>query len=197
MEGVAGGVAVSEAPEVLPVEVSIGDLARRAARDEGAFRELYERLKRPLYSFIYRMVGHMGESEELMQETLLKIYRNLGRLDDRDSVLSWCYSIARNTAISHLRKRRAPVESLEDGDVPSVQPRGHEEKEVEADLQRILLRLPPRYRAVFIMGVLEQKEYREIARITGKSVSSVKIDIHRARQMVKEEWTSLRAGRKQ
>ncbi len=196
MGGVTSGAAVKQAPEAPPIESSLGALARRAAHDEQAFRELYDRMKRPLYTFIYRMVGHMGEAEELFQDTLLKIHRNLGRLDDRDSFLAWCYSIARNTAISHLRRRKAITESIDDRPELEAPPNSHEETEVQLDLRKILMQIPPRYRSLFILGVLEQREYQEISRMTGKSLASVKIDIHRARQMVRERWERLRKGGK-
>ncbi len=71
-------------------------------------------MKRPLFNFLYRMVGHMGEAEELMQDTLLKVHRNLDRLTGGESIMAWSYAIARNTAISHLRKRRWTPQPLDD-----------------------------------------------------------------------------------
>lgn len=189
MGGVASGAVLREASVAsVPVEATLGELARRASRDDSAFRELYDRIKRPIYSFLYRMVGHRGEAEELMQETLMKVHRNLGRLNSEESFLGWCFSIARNTAISHLRRRKAVPEPLDEISEPTGPFANQAATEVAIDLQRILLEIPPRYRSMFVLGVLEQREYAEIARITGKSLAAVKTDIHRAREMVRDVW---------
>ncbi|MBI2841210.1 MAG: RNA polymerase sigma factor [Acidobacteria bacterium] len=174
---------------------TLGELAKRASTDDLAFRELYDRIKRPVYTFLFRMVGHMGEAEELMQETLLKVHRNLSRLNSEESFLGWTFSIARNTAISHLRKKRPRVEPIEEVAEPASAFSEHAAAEVSVDLQRILLRIPPRYRSIFILGVIEQREYADIARMSGKSLAAVKTDIHRAREMVREQWLRLRDGK--
>ncbi|MEW6366021.1 MAG: RNA polymerase sigma factor [Acidobacteriota bacterium] len=194
MDGAFGEMALKEAPEASVVGGSLGELAKRAAKDDQAFRELYERMKRPIYNFLYRMVGHMGEAEELMQDTLLKVYRSLDRLNAEENFMAWSYTIARNTAISHLRKRRWVPQPLEQMPEPVSSARGHEEKDVESDLQRLLLEIPPRYRSLFIMAVIEQREYREIAKATGKSLASVKADVHRAREMMRDRWKRYREG---
>ena len=194
MDGAFGEIALKEAPEASVVEGSLGELAKRAAKDDRAFRELYERMKRPIYNFLYRMVGHMGEAEELMQDTLLKVYRSLDRLNAGENFMAWSYTIARNTAISHLRKRRWTSQPLDEMPEPATTARGHEEKDVEADLQRLLLEIPPRYRSLFIMAVIEQREYRQIAKATGKSLASVKADVHRAREMMRNLWKKYLEG---
>lgn len=189
---ISGAVLKQTAVVAAPVDTPLAELARRAATDDLAFRELYDRIKRPLFTFIFRMVGHMGEAEELMQETLLKIHRNLGRLRADESFLGWCFTIARNTAISHLRRRRAPLDPIDSVPEPVEHEAVHASAEVTADLQKMLLNLPPKYRSVFILGVLEQREYAEIAKIMGKSLAAVKADIHRARGMVREQWVRTR-----
>ncbi|HKY04140.1 MAG TPA: sigma-70 family RNA polymerase sigma factor, partial [Blastocatellia bacterium] len=83
------------------------DLTARARRgDEDAFRQIFERYGRPIISFIYDMVGQRELAEELMQETFVRAYKNLGGLREETKLSTWLFGIAKNVARESLRSRQ-------------------------------------------------------------------------------------------
>ncbi|MDE2079465.1 MAG: sigma-70 family RNA polymerase sigma factor [Patescibacteria group bacterium] len=76
------------------------------AGDEHAFALLVDRYLPPVYSFAYRMLGNAEEAEDVAQETFLKAWKNLRRFKRGMNLKTWLFSIARNTAIDGLRKKR-------------------------------------------------------------------------------------------
>ncbi len=86
-------------------------LAQAGVGDREAFRALYDRYSRPLFSLAVHMVGDGAEAEDLLQETFVKMWRHARDYDPRLSrPFSWAATILRRTCIDHLRRRqRVPV----------------------------------------------------------------------------------------
>jgi RNA polymerase sigma-70 factor, ECF subfamily len=78
-------------------------LARAAAGDDGAFRELTDRHRRELQLHCYRILGSMHDAEDALQETLLSAWRGLPRFEGRASLRAWLYRIATNRCLDSLR----------------------------------------------------------------------------------------------
>ena len=78
-------------------------VARARSGDADAFRLLVERHSRPLFRLAYRMTGNESDAEDVVQETLLRAYRQLGKFDERASFGTWLYRIATNYALDLLR----------------------------------------------------------------------------------------------
>ena len=87
-------------------------LARARAGDEDAFRELTDPYRRELQLHVYRIVGSAQDSEDLLQETLLAAWRDLGQFQGRASVRAWLYRIATNRSLDALRARRRRPEDV-------------------------------------------------------------------------------------
>jgi RNA polymerase sigma-70 factor, ECF subfamily len=85
-----------------------GDTFLRAARsgDEAAFEQLVEPYRRELHAHCYRMLGSLHDTEEAMQEALLRVWRGLARFEERSSLRSWLYRIATNTCLDLIDRRR-------------------------------------------------------------------------------------------
>ena len=94
-------------------------LTRARAGDEDAFRDLTDPYRRELQLHIYRIVGSVQDSEDLLQETLLAAWRGLEQFEGRASVRAWLYRIATNRSLDALRaSRRRPEDLLRMTDVP-------------------------------------------------------------------------------
>jgi len=190
----------------MPVEISQSELKKTVeqaqAGSQEAFYRLYSIFSRPIYSFIWRLVGSAAEAEDLTQETFLKVHSELGGLREAGQFRFWLFRIARNEVYQLLRKTKRKTEvSIEDEDLPFVEflpdsspgldPEGtvltHELNDV---IRRSLLELKPKYRDVFVLAVFEKMSYEEIANIVGRSLLSVKTDIYRARLAVKDRVKS-------
>lgn len=75
--------------------------------DEMALEILIKHYLKPVYGFIYGYVGDAAEAEDLTQETFVKAWKNLKKFDVRKNFKTWLFSIAKNTAIDFLRKKKA------------------------------------------------------------------------------------------
>src|SRR5687768_15167977 len=73
--------------------------------DENAFRLIFEQHHRFVFRFLYGMVGERRLAEELMQETFMQAYKNIGTLREEAKLLSWLCGIARHVALHSLRSR--------------------------------------------------------------------------------------------
>ncbi|MEY4744173.1 MAG: hypothetical protein RL272_118, partial [Candidatus Parcubacteria bacterium] len=72
--------------------------------DDAALRTLFERHMRQIHGFLARFTGSAHDADDLVQETLVKAWRHLKSVDPKRSFRTWLFSIARRTAIDHLRK---------------------------------------------------------------------------------------------
>lgn len=166
------------------------DLTARARRgDEDAFRLIFERYGRPIISFIYDMVGQRELAEELMQETFVRAYKNLGGLREETKLSTWLFGIAKNVARESLRSRHKDYNKIDMDDErvadlndESLLPDGELlNKELNGVIHDALKALDEDKRMVFTLKVFQQRSYEEIAEITGFSVPKLKTDLHRAR----------------
>ena len=79
------------------------DLLRKCARgDSAAYRELVERLEKPLVNFILRFVGERHVAEDLFQETFVRVVKTLGSFRPEASLSTWIFTIARNLSLDWL-----------------------------------------------------------------------------------------------
>ncbi|NOZ55888.1 MAG: sigma-70 family RNA polymerase sigma factor [Calditrichaeota bacterium] len=156
-----------------------------------AFHTLYEAYAAPLYAFILRMTRSREDAEDLLQNTFVKAYRNLSRFRGDSHFSTWLFSIAKNETVSFLRqhKRRNGKElSLNDVSTPALSLPDDEDPEVdvlnsetEAVLHQAVSHLPEKYRAAFLLGVVEGLPYEEVGKILKCTVPNVKSRIFRAR----------------
>ncbi|WP_326635659.1 sigma-70 family RNA polymerase sigma factor [Streptosporangium sp. NBC_01755] len=155
-------------------------LARVADGDAGALTELYERYARPLFAFIYRLAGDRGTAEEILQDTLLAVWRSAGTYQSRSSVNIWLFGVARRQAHNRLRGVPPPL-AAEPPDGVDPLP-GPEELAVGDDRVRaVLARLPLAQREVVVLAFLDDLSHREIAEVLEIPVGTVKSRLHHAR----------------
>lgn len=175
------------------------------AGDGEAFRHVFSRFAKPILSFIFSLTGDQGRAEELTQETFIRSYRKLGSLRNADHVSTWLFGIARNVVREAVREkyRQSRTITLEDADAASISDRRlTPQGEVEADelsrrIREALAALPADHRLVFVLKVLHEMPYDEIATITGASVGKLKTDLHRARAEMRRRlglYLGKRAG---
>lgn len=74
-------------------------------KDEEALRMLVREYKIPLYNYIYRMVYNKEDAEDILQETFLKIFKNIKKIDFRRNFKSFIFKVAKNSCIDFFRKR--------------------------------------------------------------------------------------------
>ncbi len=159
-----------------------------------AFDLLVERYRDPLSHYVYRFVGDRRESEDLLQETFLRVYRNRHAYRRIAKFSTWLYTIAGNLARSEYRKqKRRQTYSIQsesrDGEEYEVEIPDEQfasDREAEAALQgehiqEALRQIPEEFREVVVLRDVQQLAYEEIAEITGLPMGTVKSRINRGR----------------
>lgn len=145
------------------------------AGDEGAFALLVDRYLPAVYSFAYRLVGTKEEADDVAQETFLKAWKNLQRFRRGMNLKTWLFSIARNTAIDSLRKKRPTLFSEfktenEEADfehrIADTEASAEEKLDRALDVERLdaaLKNLSPLYREVVLLRYHEGLTLEETA----------------------------------
>jgi RNA polymerase sigma-70 factor (ECF subfamily) len=160
------------------------------------FDNLYEDYRGKIYRVILRVVRNPLEAEELTQETFIKVERNLPHLKRPESVASWLYRIATNTALDYLRrvnsrdKKGVTELSLEDGKAISTNtsspPSSLDRTESTRCVRQYADRLPEQYSVVLVLHDLEGLPLTQVAEVMGSSVGATKVRLHRARKRFTE-----------
>jgi RNA polymerase sigma-70 factor, ECF subfamily len=172
-------------------------IKRAKKGDVSSYQKIYEQFARKVLNFIYRMVNSVEEAEDLTQETFVTVYQKLGSLKDNAKFEPWLFRIARNFVYQRYRSRPPSSVSLdaldEDGrqvtqlvDERKTPDEAFESEELEKVIQEVVSDLPEKYREVFVLSAIRHMSYQEVAEIVGRSLPSVKTDIHRARLEVRK-----------
>ena len=157
---------------------------------------LFERYKRPLYGFFYGMNKDQELSEDLLQNTFLRIlkYKHLFRGDG--DFKTWMFHIARNVSNDHFRKNKIKLKES----VEKWQERlGHEEhrsteiqqQEEQQMLSLAMEKLPSDKREILLLSKYQEKQYKEIGVILGCTEGAVKVKVFRALQELKVVYRQL------
>jgi len=174
-------------------------LIREAKKgDLNSCQKIYELYARKVLNFIYRMAASVEEAEDLTQETFLTVFHKLGTLKDDSKFEPWLFRVARNYVYQRYRSRPPvgvsidmqddegrEVTQLADG--RKTPDEAFQSGELERVVRKAIRSLPEKYREVFVLSAIQQLSYREIAAIVGRSLASVKTDIHRARLQVRRQ----------
>jgi RNA polymerase sigma-70 factor (ECF subfamily) len=171
---------------------TLGDRVRRAQRgDEAALRELIVAYQRRVAGFAFAITGQSDAVEDLAQMVFIKMVRAIGRLNAPEQFESWLFRLARNTCIDHLRRQKlrrifTPF-APEHENVPEAD--GAVDSEELDALRHALDQLRPKDRALLAL-VQEGRSHAEIAETFKTSVAAVKARLHRAREQLRQHYTS-------
>ena len=177
-------------------------IARFQNGDAYAFDLLVRRYKDPLLNFIYRFLGDLVESEDIVQETFYRVYKNKHYYKEVAKFSTWIYTIAGNLAKTELRRRkRRRVFSInkettaeKELDLPDLH--SDPEKEVntvftEKIIQKAITRLPQKFRQVIVLRDIQGFSYEEISGIIKVPLGTVKSRVNRARLKLQEDLSFL------
>ena len=164
--------------------------------DVASYQQIYEVFSRKILNFIFRMVNSQEVAEDLTQDTFVAVYQKLRSLKDDRKFEPWLYRIARNFVYQKYRARTPSAVSIdaldEEGrmetqlvDERKNPDEAFQSQELEDVVTNVIDGLSEKYREVFVLSALQHLSYQEIADIVGRSLPSVKTDIHRARLEVR------------
>ncbi len=158
-------------------------VVRIRAGDRQAFADLYERYKRPLFAFCYRLLHDRAEAEDAVQEAFLKLRCASSEPLQPDRIRSWLFAVARNEAYMRHRKDGRASAAGDDAIWEEQTPLSLLEEKERSELVHDMFRqLRMEYREVLALREFDGLSYAQIAAVTGDSESSVKSRIFKARR---------------
>lgn len=162
--------------------------------DSTAFEHLFNRYRDSIYQlYMQRTGGNTDDTNDLLQETFVKVYLNLQRYSSRFTFCQWVYTIARNTFIDYTRRRRDDTVSIDyvgegigvSGSLGGPTPEEHLiTHQSQAQLEGLLAKMSPRYRELIELRFFREFSYEEIAAKLSLPMGTVKTQIHRAREQL-------------
>jgi len=166
--------------------------------DADAFRALVDRHSRSLFRLAYRMTGNQQDAEDVVQESLLRAYRQLARFDERASFGTWLYRIATNCSLDLVRARRRRNEHIAPADddgaadpvamVPALDPspeRSALSGELRQRVAEAMNELSETERAAFVLRHYEGMHIDEVSRVLDCQPGAAKHSVFRAVQKLR------------
>lgn len=153
---------------------------------ERAFSELFARHSSRIFAYCRRFIGNKEEAQDIFQETFIRFHQSASTERDMTNVPAYLLRIARNLCVN-FKKREKQAVSYEDYMSVDFETETSAEKTELLDLIKDALEvLPDEYKEPFILREYNGLSYNEIAEVTGQSLTSVKVRIHRAKQKIKD-----------
>jgi len=164
---------------------------------EISFRDDILPLKDKLFRVALRITFDRAEAEDIVQETLIKVWNKREEWNSLESIEAYCLTLTKNLAIDLREKMDSQTEELTDQhDRTRDEANPYEELEQKERLMlvhKLMDELPDKQRQIMQMRDIEEKSYKEIADALGITEEQVKINLFRARQKVKQGFLKINA----
>lgn len=163
---------------------------------EISFRNDVLPLKNQLFRLALRITLDRVEAEDIVQDTLIKIWNKRNEWQTIDSLEAFSLTICRNLSLDRLKRKGRQDDSLDDVSVKEpITSSNPQDRMIQQDrvslVQQIVDSLPEKQRSCMQLREFEGKTYKEIAEIMQITEEQVKVNIFRARQTVKQKYTQL------
>lgn len=167
--------------------VEDADLIHKARKgDVNSFNLLVGRWERRVYNYILRLVNSREDALDLSQDTFLKAYQNLRKLEDPSRFAPWMFRIAHNESYSLLRRRRPEIDADEGLPPDRIVPREFP-LEMSLAAAAALDRLTADHREAVVLKVYQGFKFEEISEILDVPISTVKSRLYTALELLKTE----------
>jgi len=161
-------------------------LFKTEGQKENAFLLVVQKYQEKLYWHVRKIVITHEDADDIIQNTLIKVWKNLEKFNAHSSLYTWLYKIATNEALSYLKtKKKNSIVNYEE--FLSTTLAGDEYfdgDKLMLKLQQAVLSLPERQRLVFNMKYFDEMKYEEIAEILDISIGALKASYHHARKKI-------------
>lgn len=152
---------------------------------DGGFRSLMHQFQEPIYWHIRRMVTFHDDANDVVQNTFIKVYKNINKFNRDSKIYTWIFRIATNESITFLnRKKKKRTESI-DEEESSIEYSLRSDpffdgNAAELVLQKAILLLPEKQKAVFNLRYYDEMNYKDMSEVLGTSVGALKASYHHA-----------------
>jgi RNA polymerase sigma-70 factor, ECF subfamily len=190
-----------------PTQFTEAETVRLAQQgDAAAFERIYRSHSRRVYALCLRMAGNRTDAEDLTQDVFLQLFRKIGTFRGESAFSTWLYRMSVNIVLMRFRKKPKAETSLDailNPDERSMGPAqeiGGLDLRLDGVIDRVTLqaainKLPPGYRAMFILHDVQGYKHNEIARMFGCTSGNSKSQTHKARIQLRELLRKTLRGR--
>ncbi|MFK5982532.1 MAG: RNA polymerase sigma factor [Flavobacteriaceae bacterium] len=152
-------------------------------QSEKAFRILVSEYKERLYWHIRKIVLSHDDTDDVLQNTFIKVYRNISKFQGDSKLYTWMYRIATNESITFLKKKakqkNITIEEVKEQIISNLESDVYfEGDEIQIKLQKAIATLPQKQQLVFNMKYFEEHTYDDLSEILGTSVGGLKSSYH-------------------
>lgn len=157
----------------------------QSGKKELAFREIMALYQERLYWHIRKIVVSHDDTDDVLQNTFIKVWKALDDFRSESQLFTWLYRIATNEALTHLKKNKKrtliPISGAEYDLSETLESDEYfDGDEAQRKLQRAILKLPEKQQLVFNMKYFEEMKYEDMAEILDTSVGALKASFHHA-----------------
>lgn len=171
-------------------------IAKQSLADPHYFSHIVERYEDKLRRYIYRLGRFtIQDTEDILQNTFIAVYKNLNGFDSDLSFSSWIYRITHNETISYIRRKgfKTQQKTLNTEDILQIIPseidieKDYDQQEMKKILHAIIQTLPQKYYDVLVLYTFEQRSYQEISDILKIPIGTVGTRINRSKAYIKKK----------
>jgi len=160
-----------------------------------AFQKLLRDYQKPLYNHIRNIVLNHDDTDDVLQNTFIKVFQHLKNFKGDSKLFSWMYRIATNEAITFInnkaKRNGTTSEALKTKIVENLQSDSYfDGNEIQIKLQKAILLLPEKQQLVFKMKYFDEIKYENMSEILGTSVGALKASYHHAVKKIEEYMNS-------
>ena len=168
----------------------ISDLKQKNKKDL-AFHILVKKYQERLYWHIRKIVVTHEDADDVLQDTFIKVWRNIDNFREESSLYTWLYRIATNESISFInsnkRKKYVPMSDADDYMLKNIASDPYfEGDELQMKLQEAVFKLPEKQRIVFNMKYFDEMKYEDMSQILDTSVGALKASYFHAVKKIEE-----------
>ena len=151
-------------------------------------------LKNELYRMALRITMNAADAEDVVQETMMKVWNRRDQWDQIESIEAFCLTICRNLSLDKVRRMDNQTQSLDAAYDPKDQgvASNPEEQAIQSDrvrlVRQLISQLPEKQRSCMQLRDMEGKSYKDIATVLDITEEQVKVNIFRARQTIREKF---------
>ncbi|WP_121907384.1 RNA polymerase sigma factor [Ulvibacter antarcticus] len=158
---------------------------QEGANQDAAFRELVSKYKERLYWQIRKIVLDHDDTDDVLQNTFIKVFRNIDKFKSDSKLYTWMYRIATNESITFLnkksKKQKITIEAVQNHLIQNLESDVYfEGDQMQLQFQKAIATLPEKQRLVFNMKYFEDHTYEDLSEILGTSVGGLKSSYHLA-----------------
>jgi RNA polymerase sigma-70 factor (ECF subfamily) len=167
------------------------DMFKEESSKNFAFNLIIKKYQKKLYSIIRRMIISHDDTDDVLQNTFIKMWHHLDGFKEDSQLYTWLYRIATNESLTFLMKKRTkffiPMVDVEYKLSQSLESDQYfKGDEIQLRLQKAILKLPEKQRLVFNMKYFEEMKYEDMSEILGTSVGALKASYHHAVKKIEE-----------